>query len=53
MEGIGSVIGIAGAALFIVGLCWLRYVALSIADFACGGLCLAGGVWQEVVSADG
>jgi hypothetical protein len=44
MEGIGASLGIAGAALFIIGLSWLRYLAFSLADFVYSGLCLAAGL---------
>jgi hypothetical protein len=44
MQGIGAGLGIVGAALFIVGLCWLRYLAISFTDFVYSGLCLAAGL---------
>lgn len=44
MEGIGAAIGIAGAALLIVGLCWLKFLAFSVSDFFYCGLCIAVGM---------
>jgi hypothetical protein len=44
MKGIGAALGFVGAALFIVGLCWLRYVALAFTDFLYSGICLAAGL---------
>jgi hypothetical protein len=43
MKWIGATIGITGAALFFVGLCWLRFFALTFSDFAYSGLCLGAG----------
>jgi FtsH-binding integral membrane protein len=44
MRGIGAALGFVGTTLFIVGLCWLRYVALAFMDFLYSGICLAVGM---------
>jgi hypothetical protein len=39
-----STIGIVGAALLIIGLCWLKFLAFSVSDFVNCGLCIAVGM---------